>query len=113
MSVTNGHMGRAWSGHSIEDACPCPQEECGLVSTPDPSCGQHAYAAGKSMRQIHSAENCPSKDEAAAKRFYYQHFRNERVLPRPWDLQSPYVQNWWRSYARRNSTQEAQAGETE
>jgi hypothetical protein len=52
------HMGRAWSGHEIEDACPCEQEPCGLVATPDPECVQHSRA--KTIRQSHPAESCPA-----------------------------------------------------
>jgi hypothetical protein len=51
-------MGRAWSGHEIEDACPCEQEPCGLVATPDPECVQHSRA--KTIRQSHPAESCPA-----------------------------------------------------
>ncbi|MGH8967599.1 MAG: hypothetical protein ACRDXB_20050, partial [Actinomycetes bacterium] len=25
-SARGAHVGRAWHGHAIEDACPCPQE---------------------------------------------------------------------------------------
>lgn len=56
------HHGRAWTGHEVEDACPCPQEACGLVSTPDPDCPEHALVAAKSIRQSHTAENCPAKE---------------------------------------------------
>lgn len=52
------HAGRAWSGHEIEDACPCPQEPCGLVSTPDPDCVQHSRT--KTIRQSHRADQCPA-----------------------------------------------------
>lgn len=55
------HKGRAWTGHAIEDACPCEQEACGLVGEPDPSCDQHSVAAGRSIRQSHLAENCPAR----------------------------------------------------
>jgi hypothetical protein len=50
------HIGRAWSGHEIEDACPCEQEPCGLVATPDPSCVQHSRT--KTIRQSHRADQC-------------------------------------------------------
>lgn len=55
------HIGRSFDGHPLEDACPCPQEPCGLidVSRIDPTCGQHALAAGKTIRQSHTAERCP------------------------------------------------------
>lgn len=54
------HVGRAWSGTDIEDACPCPQEPCGLVSmnSADPSCEQHR--PDKTTRQVHASSQCPS-----------------------------------------------------
>jgi len=55
------HNGCAWTGHDIEDACPCPQEPCGLVSAPAPDCPQHSLTAGKSIRQSHPAEICPAR----------------------------------------------------
>jgi hypothetical protein len=68
------HVGRAWVGHAIEDACPCPQEPCGLVDymKADPSCPHHAMAAAKTIRQAHSADKCPAcvdtTDEFKARR---------------------------------------------
>lgn len=55
------HIGRSFDGHPLEDACPCPQEPCGLidVSRIDPTCGQHSLAAGKTIRQSHTPERCP------------------------------------------------------
>lgn len=54
------HVGRSWSGHSMEDECPCPQEVCGLVqmNKADANCPQHALGTAKTMRQIHSPEKC-------------------------------------------------------
>lgn len=59
------HMGRAWEGHEMEDACPCPQEACGLVTTEtrDANCPQHSFGASKTMRQGHAAQNCPGHSE--------------------------------------------------
>lgn len=56
------HVGRSWSGHWMEDECPCPQEACGLVQmkNADPRCMQHAGTGAKTMRQIHSPEKCPA-----------------------------------------------------
>lgn len=56
------HIGRAFAGHAIEDACPCPQTPCGLVTvdTADKDCPQHAFGAAKTMRQGHPARNCPA-----------------------------------------------------
>ena len=55
------HIGRSFDGHPLEDACPCPQEACGLVdiSRTDPACAQHPLHAGKTIRQSHPAERCP------------------------------------------------------
>lgn len=55
--TTNHHFGRAWSGHAIEDACPCTKAPCGLVSEPSAECTQHTGA--KSTRQSHPADACP------------------------------------------------------
>lgn len=53
------HKGRSWTGHTLEDACPCPQEPCGLVADPDPKCGQHWWEHAKTIRQAHRPEDCP------------------------------------------------------
>lgn len=65
------HIGRAFVGHAIEDACPCPQEACGLVGMEkvDPSCPQHVFTAAKTLRQGHAHRDCPAlspSDWAAA-----------------------------------------------
>lgn len=63
--MTGYHVGRSWTGHELEDACPCPQESCGLVALPGQNndCPQHGFTAGKTMRQAHRAEDCPGKKE--------------------------------------------------
>ena len=55
------HIGRSWTGHQIEDACPCPKAPCGLVvfDTVDPECTEHPMERHKSMRQSHPGEHCP------------------------------------------------------
>lgn len=55
------HIGRHWSRCDIEDRCPCPQAACGLVISgqTDPDCIMHS--AGRSIRQGHSAEECPGR----------------------------------------------------
>ncbi len=55
------HVGRSWTGHPLEDACPCPKALCGLVAQRDvdPACMQHPIVRCKSMRQGHRAERCP------------------------------------------------------
>lgn len=61
--MINGiHMGRAWAGHGIEDACPCVQAPCGLVISGqrDPACLQHT--SDKSFRQEHSENECPATE---------------------------------------------------
>lgn len=60
------HMGRAWTGHAIEDDCPCDQAACGLAvpgNNPDRVCDQHNPADwrdARTMRRIHTADQCPS-----------------------------------------------------
>lgn len=56
------HIGRSFTGHSLEDTCPCPQEPCGLIATVrvDPACPQHPLQAGKTIRQSHDAARCPA-----------------------------------------------------
>lgn len=51
------HFGRSWSGHDIEDACPCTKAPCGLVSEPSAECTEHTGT--KSTRQSHPADACP------------------------------------------------------
>lgn len=60
------HMGRSWSGHPLEDECPCPQEPCGLVSLrgADPECTEHYYTRSKTMRRGHPANRCPGQEDA-------------------------------------------------
>ena len=58
--MTDYHMGRSFHDTRLEDECPCPKEACGLVSTPVESCEQHNVLAGKTMRQLHSAGDCPA-----------------------------------------------------
>jgi hypothetical protein len=59
------HLGRAWNGHDIEDACPCEQAPCGLV-VPDPAipCDQHNPTnyplSARTMRQMHWSSACPA-----------------------------------------------------
>lgn len=55
------HVGRSWSTHELEDACPCPQEPCGLVDAGkvDPKCPEHSFAAAKTLRQSHLSTDCP------------------------------------------------------
>lgn len=62
MDFTGTHFGRSWTGHSIEDACPCPKAPCGLVvfGAWDPNCEQHAPERANTVRQTHPAEKCPA-----------------------------------------------------
>lgn len=69
--MSGGHVGRSFTGHGLEDECPCPQAPCGLVEmgTVDPKCPQHTWTAAKTMRQGHPAKHCPDlspRDWAAA-----------------------------------------------
>lgn len=54
------HMGRSWSGHHMEDECPCPQEPCGLIARDKvvETCPQHYFGRSKTMRSIHRVEDC-------------------------------------------------------
>lgn len=54
------HIGRSFTGHTVEDACPCPQEPCGLIDQTRTSteCEHHAFWAAKTIRQAHSAGQC-------------------------------------------------------
>jgi hypothetical protein len=66
--VTAGfHIGRGWEGHEIEDACPCPQEPCGLVDLGRAAddCDQHHPLKARSTRQGHSLANCPGPPDPA------------------------------------------------
>lgn len=64
MSLIGMHMGRSFAGTRIEDECPCPKAECGLVSShaTDESCDQHRFQAAKTMRQAHPAAHCRGAD---------------------------------------------------
>lgn len=63
--IIMSHVGRSWVGHWMEDACPCPQEECGLVDWDkiDPECPQHSLTAAKTLRQIHDNVKCPGAQD--------------------------------------------------
>lgn len=58
------HVGRSWTGHDIEDVCPCPKAPCGLaIFNGDPDCPQHGFRAAKTIRQGHDAIDCPAERE--------------------------------------------------
>lgn len=53
------HVGRSFGARRhIEDACPCPQEPCGLVALTrvDPRCEQHTFT--RTFRQMHHPDQC-------------------------------------------------------
>ncbi|QIG58767.1 hypothetical protein SEA_DATBOI_103 [Gordonia phage DatBoi] len=54
------HVGRSFTGHLLEDLCPCPQQPCGLVATNmiHPDCDQHTFESAKTLRQAHNEELC-------------------------------------------------------
>ncbi|OPZ61729.1 MAG: hypothetical protein BWY85_02318 [Firmicutes bacterium ADurb.Bin506] len=54
------HIGRGFHGHSTENECPCPQEDCGLIHEErvDPECTQHPFKHAKTIRQMHRASEC-------------------------------------------------------
>lgn len=63
-SILSGrHIGRSFAGTALEDLCPCPKEKCGLVNADNVSedCDQHPIIRSKTLRQIHTSENCVAK----------------------------------------------------
>jgi hypothetical protein len=56
-----GHIGRSWNGHPLEDECPCPKAPCGLVlgAERSPDCEQHDGT--RTIRQAHDEKDCPAK----------------------------------------------------
>lgn len=57
------HVGRSFTGHDIEDTCPCPKAPCGLVASIRGDCPQHSPAAAKTIRRSHHAAACPALDD--------------------------------------------------
>ncbi|MFF7147534.1 hypothetical protein ACFZAO_05605 [Streptomyces griseoaurantiacus] len=61
--TTEHHIGRSFPGLTpdIETACPCPKAPCGLVIREQVTekCRQHHWSAAKTMRQSHTADQCP------------------------------------------------------
>ncbi|MCF0086656.1 MULTISPECIES: hypothetical protein [unclassified Streptomyces] len=57
------HLGRSFRGMSpdIETACPCPKAACGLVIREQVTkkCREHHVSAAKTIRQTHTADQCP------------------------------------------------------
>jgi hypothetical protein len=70
MNHTPRHIGRSFPGMAadIEAACPCPKAPCGLVVQDEvtAACGQHHWSAAKTIRQSHSASECPAATAAEA-----------------------------------------------
>lgn len=60
------HVGRSFTGHAIEDQCPCIQEPCGLVDAgkADNECKHHAFGSAATIRQAHHAHQCPAMPES-------------------------------------------------
>jgi hypothetical protein len=65
----SSHIGRSWSGHGIEDDCPCPKAPCGLVvqETVAETCDQHPLSARRTIRQSHRADECPAAQPQPAR----------------------------------------------
>lgn len=62
MSTLTMHIGRSWTGHPLEDDCPCPKAPCGLViSDGVEECPEHSWWAAKTIRQMHLDFQCPSE----------------------------------------------------
>ena len=57
------HVGRSWSGNSLEDTCPCPKAPCGLAIMDSgvnfEKCPEHGWRSAKTIRQAHVEECCP------------------------------------------------------
>jgi hypothetical protein len=68
MPKLDRHIGRSFSGHHLEDDCPCVKAPCGLVSEWVPECPQHAPEASKTIRQSHPEFLCPTLIEEARRR---------------------------------------------
>lgn len=58
------HFGRTFSGHHLEDGCPCGKAPCGLIDADhiDPTCLDHPVSRGKTIRQAHEPARCPAGD---------------------------------------------------
>lgn len=56
------HIGRSWSGTKLEDDCPCEKAPCGLAISRDDSCPEHSPLAIKTIRQMHTEDNCPGEN---------------------------------------------------
>lgn len=54
------HVGRSWEGNRLEADCPCTKAACGLVedSQIKADCPEHSWRAAKTIRQMHSDEEC-------------------------------------------------------
>lgn len=65
MAESDYHIGRSFTGHEIEDNCPCFKAPCGLVADVAPDCPQHAPEAVHTIRQSHPAFLCPALVEEA------------------------------------------------
>lgn len=63
MNLTGYHIGRSWwPSHPLEDECPCPKAECGLVisETANPACEQHGQTP-RTMREVHTPGQCAER----------------------------------------------------
>jgi len=60
------HIGRSFHGTRLEDDCPCPKGPCGLATHDgtDHGCDQHDLGAARTIRQMHSAADCPAAGRA-------------------------------------------------
>lgn len=61
--VPSHHVTRGCGPSEIEAGCPCPKAACGAVDTrhTNPACQHHPADRGKTMRQMHRADQCPVK----------------------------------------------------
>lgn len=57
------HVGRSFTRTHLEERCPCEKAPCGLVERWVDACPEHNPFHAKTMRQGHSAENCPGAEQ--------------------------------------------------
>lgn len=67
MQTIDLHISRSWGADSFAPDCGCNLLACGHVSAKQASsdCQQHSFdgLAGKTLRSIHTPDNCPTREE--------------------------------------------------
>lgn len=64
----SAHIGRSFTGHHLEDLCPCRKEKCGLVDIEkaNKDCEHHPFWAAATIRQSHPAAECWTLGQGAS-----------------------------------------------